>query len=111
MSKPYPYRVYRPADIESPEFKAAVEEATELWRKRCVAYVRLNGDVGTCVLGSGVALEFKGKGKRKTETLIIITPQSPAQGSCTWEASVQEVIKFLEMKGIVDCWYSAGRSD
>lgn len=111
MSDSKVYRVYRPADIETPEFKAAVKEASDLWYQRCKEYVEKNGDVGSCVLGSGIALEFKGKGKRKVETLVIITPQSPAQGSCTWESSVQEIIDLLATKGIVDCWYTPGRLD
>lgn len=91
-----------------------VEKARELWRQRCEEYVKQNGDVGTCVCGAGIVVPYLGKHKRYADEKKIISAVSVAgraQGSCVWEASVKEVIQFLEASGVKGASYDCGYMD
>ena len=86
-------------------------EAALLWSKLCADEVAKNGDRGSCVIGAGIAIWFKGPRKRNEEERIVIpTPYTSLQGSFTWETSVDQVVKFLAQKGIT-AHYAPGRLD
>jgi hypothetical protein len=89
-----------------------IEEAKNMWRLRCEEYFDKHGDVGTCVLGAGIAVHFLSDVKKISKVLIIISQHdvSHAQGSVVWEDGVGEVVYYLNKLGL-DCYYFAGRMD
>ena len=62
------------------------------------------GDVGSCVLGAGFQFEYKGE-------WYFMPPQGPWQGSCSWEASKDDVKKQLESAGATEITYYWGWMD
>jgi hypothetical protein len=101
--------VYRDADLEA--LAPALSEAAALWRTRCAEYVAQHGDVGTCVLGAGIAVPYKApRARTVTYRVMLRPPDTAAQGASTWEASVHEVIALLESRG-VHAVYSPGFMD
>lgn len=80
-----------------------IEQARAMWRARCDAYQARHGDVGTCVLGAGIA-DDTGR------TLVRAIDVCQAQGASVWEDSVEEVVAFLGSNGI-PCHYNPGFMD
>lgn len=62
------------------------------------------GDVGSCVLGAG--FEFNYEGQRYK-----MPPTGPWQGSCSWEASRNEVEELLKGAGATNIRYHWGHMD
>jgi hypothetical protein len=87
-----------------------LEEARKLWAERIAEYVKLHGDVGSCVLGAGITVSYLAKGKRKPVRRLVIYPPTHVQGSCTWEASQKEIVQFLRDRG-VDASFAYGNMD
>jgi hypothetical protein len=101
--------VYTDADLV--KFHPAFMEAMSLWSLRCAQYVAKHGDKGSCVIGAGIGVYYRGPRKRSYELkLVIDVPMTASQGSCTWEASVPEVIAFLKTRGI-EAHHIYGRMD
>lgn len=105
-------QAYKSTDLNRPEFRQALNEATKLWAEKCEAYVKENGDVGSCVIGAGIEIEVIPKGCRKPRRQIVISNHdvTRVQGSCVWEASQREVVQFLKDKGI-ECRFNYGILD
>ena len=100
---------YREADLQ--QHIQDILDARKLWAQRCAEYVVKHGDVGTCVTGAGIAVDYLPPRRRKSvEKTILRVPDTAAQGSCTWEASVPEVIEFLRARGI-EAHYKCGWMD
>lgn len=103
--------VYRLPDLGCSYFATAVDDAAALWSKLCAEEVAARGDRGTCVIGAGIGIKYRGPRKRTVEYHNIIdVPMTAGQGSLTWETSVQQVIDFLKMRGI-EAFYMPGRMD
>ena len=87
--------------------------AHDIWTDGCKAYVRANGDKGTCVLGAGIAVPYMAPGKRKVDYKIILhVPYTAAQGSLTWEGkALQETLDLLHKVGLTEAYYHAGYMD
>jgi hypothetical protein len=92
--------------------RGVIDQAKEMWQKRCDEYIRRYGDNGTCVLGAGISVYYIPKRCRKAISGRIITQNdvTNAQGSLVWEKSVDEVIGFLKTNGI-ECFYNPGNMD
>jgi hypothetical protein len=105
-------KIYRPADLSTPEVIRAIEDAKDLWRHRCGEYVVQHGDKGSCVLGAGIVVAFLPPRCRHAvdQEIIAANEATNAQGSCVWEESVRDVIAFLARRGIV-ARYECGRMD
>lgn len=103
---------YQDADLEKPEFKAAVEMATKLWRQKIAEKEAADGDRGACVMGAGIHVHYLGKGKRKPGSICIIDPQQlgRTQGESAWSGSAKDVVAYLKKYGI-HSWFECGRMD
>jgi len=77
-----------------------LEDIRAEWQKRQNEY----GDVGCCVIGAGFEFEFGG-------TQYRMPPQGYTQGSCSWEASKDDIGKMLIEAGCNDVSYDWGRID
>jgi hypothetical protein len=104
--------IYRDEDLAKQDFKIIIADALILWQNKCAEYYKINGDVGSCVLGAGFAVLYLGPRKKKPVKRIIIDAfdATRAQGSCTWESSKPTVEAFLKDRGI-DCTYEWGNLD
>lgn len=102
-------KVYRNADLK--ENATYIAQAAELWSKRCAEYMCRRGDRGSCVLGAGIAVNYRPPRCRKSiRQTIIGVPYTAGQGSLTWEDSVEEIINFLAIRGI-ESFYEPGHMD
>lgn len=95
-------KTYRPAEIETPKFIAAVESAKEIWKRSCEAHFKQHGDSGTCVMGAGIYIDLIPLRCRKPQKYFIIRAHevSCCQGSTNWESGRQEVLDYLKAQGI-----------
>lgn len=114
--KPYPsadYDLtgYEEKDLKQDLFRVLIDQAAEYWHDRCAEYVGKFGDVGTCVGGAGIAINYrKPKCRTYKRRIILHPPSSATQGASTWEASVKDVVGWLKAHG-VDCFYHCGYMD
>jgi hypothetical protein len=90
-----PIRIYRDTDV--PE---ELREISNWWIEQAKTY----GDVGSCVIGAGFKFRYR-------EQLYFMPPLSPWQGSCSWEASKDQVREKLEEVGAVEIEYNWGVMD
>jgi hypothetical protein len=102
------YTAYNDVDIAT--FGDIIKQASEMWKEKTLEYYHKNGDVGTCVLGACIEVYYLGKRCRIPTTRCIIGTPDVAQGSITWEHSVDEVIKYLKENG-VEARYNCGFMD
>ena len=72
----------------------------DLWREMS----RDVGDVGSCVIGAYLEMDYKGQKYR-------IHPQSPWQGSMSWEEPMKFIIGCFERIGAENVYYIPGRLD
>ena len=100
------HKVYRFEDLH--KLEKVIETARKMWREASAAYMKKEGDVGSCVLGNGLAVAVKPPKKRNIYKLLIATPvgQSESPG---WH-TMQPVIDYLKANGL-DVWYECGRMD
>ena len=70
------------------------------WRERSREY----GDVGSCVLGAGFKFTYDG-------VPYFMAAQSPWQGCCSWESSIEHIKKRLEAMGCENIFYKYGTMD
>ncbi len=99
-------KAYTWADVHAKT--AIIEEAQRRWTAASAAHMEKNGDRGTCVLGNGLAIAVKPKGKRVAYTLLICLPVG--QSEFPGYATKDKIEKFLKDNGL-DCWYECGRMD
>lgn len=107
------HKVYRDADLQKPEFIAAIAEASELWKKECEDYLAKNGDQGSCVRGEGIKIRYLPPRKKKWKEETIIWPiklLNRVVGSVVWEYSAKKIVDFLQGKG-VDAFFDPGSLD
>lgn len=104
-------KAYREKDF-TPEFNHAIAEAKDMWRVICKENFADIGDVGSCVVGAGIEINYIPKGCRKARRKQIISSHDVAQcqGSINWEHGHEKVVDFLKFKGI-DCAFNWGRMD
>lgn len=62
------------------------------------------GDKGSCVLGAGFEFDYEGQRYK-------MLPAGPWQGSCSWEASKDQVEQLLKEAGASDIKYHWGHMD
>lgn len=65
---------------------------------------RSKGDVGSCVIGAYMEMDYKDNKYR-------VSPQSPYQGSISWEYSVDLIKKAFEFIGAENVYFNYGRMD
>ncbi|MDD3230533.1 MAG: hypothetical protein PHE09_15140 [Oscillospiraceae bacterium] len=75
-------------------------EIQSLWAEWSKEY----GDVGSCVLGAGFEFDFEGQRYE-------MPPAGPWQGSCSWEASKDQIEERLEEAGATNITYHWGNMD
>lgn len=78
----------------------AVKTIMDNWYEMSKQY----GDVGGCVIGAYMEFVYK-------EQKYRMSPQSPWQGSCSWESHVDDVKKLLESIGAINVYFNYGRLD
>lgn len=103
---------YQDADLEDIGLQQILGEAKRDWADRIATYVHQHGDVGSCVLGAGIAVWYLPPRCRKPRKKVIINPHVivPYQGSVTWEVSANIIVDYLKKNGI-ECWFEYGRMD
>jgi hypothetical protein len=97
---------YRDKDMRTPEWRAAITEATALWSRLCEEFYAAHGDGGSCVLGAGIAVRYlPPRCRNNTLEIVIHDYQGFRSQSCAvHEATKMEVIIFLASKGIEAVW-------
>jgi len=114
--KPYPTADYTRIGYDDTDrsdalFRALVEIAADAWEAECARYVAKHGDVGTCVAGAGIAINYRAPRCRRYERKVILhPPHTSGQGASTWEHSVDTIVSWLKDHGI-DCFYHCGYMD
>jgi hypothetical protein len=90
----------------------ALDQAREMWRSRCDAFLAQHGDEGTSVLGAGIEVDIIPARCRHYRPITVISASSVtrAQGASVWEDSVRDIIAFLGQHGI-EAHYNPGRMD
>lgn len=93
--------VYTDETLASEDFKRVTAAARELWSKRCKEHYEKNGDVGSCVLGAGITVDYMPPRHRTPVRKMIISQHdvARAQGSINWESSQKEIVKYFEDRG------------
>jgi hypothetical protein len=106
----YQINAYQATDL--PKLQDPIDCAKTLWRDRCQTYLDKNGDMGTCVLGAGIVIDYLGPRCRtpRRKTIIAVSQVCNAQGSLVWEDSVKEVVEYLKSRG-VEAHYAPGNMD
>ena len=99
-------------DKDLVELKDVILEAERVWKDASREEFQKIGDVGSCIIGDGVAISYLGPRKRKPVTKIIISSNAVAcaQGSAHYEKHKDKALQVLKDNG-VDCFYSWGRMD
>lgn len=89
-----------------------IAKAEQVWRDASKEEFEKIGDVGSCIMGDGVAITYLGPRKRKPVTKIIISSSrvACAQGSIHYERHKDKALKVLKDHGI-DCFYKWGMMD
>ena len=85
---------------QDPDLPQELRTISEWWSQQSEAY----GDVGSCVLGAGFKFRYQ-------EKLYFMPPFSRWQGSCSWEASKDQVKEKLVAVGAVEIEYKWGVMD
>lgn len=78
----------------------AIKTIMDNWYEMSKQY----GDVGGCVIGAYMEFDYR-------EQKYRMSPQSPWQGSCSWESHVDDVKKLLESIGATNVYFNYGRLD
>jgi hypothetical protein len=60
-------------------------------------------DVGSCVLGAGLAIEYRHPRKRKSELMVVI--HAPYHGNVGSYQACERAMKFLKENGVNVEWY------
>lgn len=97
-SRPDPVHIYDPN--RQPEIPPALQEIMRKWYQLSSG----TGDRGSCVIGAGFTFSYGG-------TEYHMSPQSPYQGSLSWETHVETVKDMLEKAGATDIRYNYGVLD
>jgi len=84
-------------DVEIPD---EINKVRYFWKEKQNEY----GDSGSCVLGAGFEFEYQNNKYR-------MLPQGKWQGSCSWEASKDEVGEMLKEIGCTNVIYRWGVMD
>lgn len=90
----------RSGSDESITVPEKLREIQSLWAEWSKEY----GDVGSCVLGAGFEFDFEGQRYE-------MPPAGPWQGSCSWEASKDQIEERLEEAGATNITYHWGNMD
>lgn len=104
---------YQEKDLNTADILGTVQLAKAMWTRLCSDYVARNGDVGTCVLGAGIFVNYVAPRARSRSRKMLISASSvsgSAQGASVWEHSVKEVLQYLRDRG-VQAEYFAGSMD
>jgi predicted transcriptional regulator len=101
-------RVYNDSEIEN--MKEILLEAESLWYERVMEFKSSGKNPGTCVCCAGIQVYHLSKGSRRPYQKDIIEAPDFLQGSLSWEASKDEILRFLCDRG-VDCSYNRGHMD
>lgn len=91
------------------EQAAAYEAATRYWEQNTIHFAgarawRRGGDRGSCVLGAGFEFDYEGQRYK-------MPPTGPWQGSCSWEASREQIEDRLKEAGATNIRYHWGHMD
>ena len=89
-------RIYGIEDAPDSNIMLIMENWMELSRNE--------GDVGSCVIGAYMQFDYKNQ-------IYRMEPQSPYQGSLSWERSVDAIKAQLESIGAINVFYNCGRLD
>lgn len=85
---------------EKEKYLPEIRHIMETWYIKSSKY----GDVGSCVLGAGFKFEYK-------NNMYFMSPCSPYQGSCSWEASKDIIELMLKEIGAENISYDWGNMD
>ena len=88
--------IYRQDEAPTEVFKKIMS----LWHSLSSEY----GDKGGCVIGAYMEFDYKDKKYR-------VSPQSPYQGSLSWESSVDFIKQAFEKMGATNVYFNYGRLD
>lgn len=83
--------------IKVPDKLQQIQNTWAEWSKKY-------GDKGSCVLGAGFEFDYEGQRYK-------MPPTGPWQGSCSWEASKDQVEQLLEKAGASNIKYHWGHMD
>lgn len=89
-------KIYRAEDAPDSE----IQTIMNAWYEMSKAY----GDKGACVIGAYMEFDYKGDQYR-------MSPQSPYQGSLSWESNVDAVKNMLKNAGAENVYFNYGRLD
>jgi hypothetical protein len=84
-----------------------LERARSMWKWACEDFMRINGDMGSCVSGASIDTYL---GKKR----IVLIPTYAiccAQGSLVWEESVYRVIAYIQNNTKLKVYYNTGSMD
>jgi len=97
---------------ELSNYSEVIAAARVMWKKSAEAYYNEKGDVGSCVLGSGITVDVVPPRCRKPRKMMLISSHEVArcQGSLHWEHNVGLVVDYLRANG-VDAKFDWGRMD
>lgn len=112
MKKINEMKTYSASEFEDLRCSDAVLSAIENWSKACEKSAKKFGNIGTCVLGAGIAVKVRPPRCRNYRVFLLIPSYQVCsyQGSMIWEDSVDRIISQLNKAG-VDCYYKCGRMD
>jgi hypothetical protein len=96
-------RTYRRADLDA--ISHLISEAQQM----AIRDADNVEDKGTCVLGAGIAVNYRGPRKRYDRTKVIVS-SGRHQGNCAQHASCARALQFLRDNG-VDAWWHDGAMD
>lgn len=90
-----------------------IRTARDMWAAAIKEQLEKEGDTGTCVLGASISISYlPPKARNRVDRELISVHQvCSAQGSITWERSVDQVIAYLKGAGIPSAYYNCGRMD
>ena len=107
----YDWNCYQDADMDE-AFWTVVKQAKQMWADECEQYMKNEGDVGTCVLGAGIEVDYLRKRCRNPTSYMLIRAHdvTGAQSSLVWEKNVGCIVSYLRANGI-KARYACGRMD
>lgn len=94
-------KTYEEKDFDE-HFKKTIKQAKDLWQGICKENFKKYGDIGSCVIGAGIEINYRKPRCRKASKKQIISSREVAccQGSLNWETGVKKVLNFLKQNEI-----------
>jgi hypothetical protein len=99
---------YKDADLS--KFATAIAEAQAMIDADALQVRAAHGDSGTCVIGAGIAVNYRGPRRRVTSDKVVASASRFFQGNSSQHRACERALAHLQAAGL-DVFWNDGRMD